>query len=71
MSQMMKGLILGSPGPVGSKGICILYGLGSPSASSDPFVSGAAPGSLFIDYTASAPALWFRGASSWVQITIP
>jgi hypothetical protein len=71
MSQVMRGLILGSPGAVGSAGICVLYGLGAPANNTDPFVSGAAPGSLYVDYTPSAPGLWFRGASSWTQISIP
>jgi len=72
MAQVMKGLLLGSPGRAGSPGICILYGLGSPATNTDPFVSGAAAGSLYIDYTPAAPALWFKSsATAWTQISIP
>jgi hypothetical protein len=70
MAQVMKGLILGSPGPIGSPGLCLLYGSGAPAANPDPIVSGAAQGSLYIDY--GTPALWFKSsASAWTQVTIP
>jgi len=71
MSQVMRGLILGSPGPIGSAAIVILYGSGSPANSTDPNVAGARQGSLFIDY--STPALWFKNAApnTWQQVTIP
>ena len=68
MSQVMRGLILGSPGPVGSAGICVLFGQGSPNG--DPIVLNARQGSLFIDYT--TPALWFKTSPTvWTQISIP
>ncbi len=71
MSQVMKGLLLGNPGKVGAQSpICILYGNGAPASNPDPFVSGAAQGSLYVDYT--TPALWFKSAaSSWTQVSIP
>jgi len=67
----MRGLILGSPGPAGSPAICLLFGAGAPTSSTDPYVSGAAVGSLYIQYDNSSPGLWFRGASGWQQISIP
>jgi hypothetical protein len=70
MSQVMKGLLLGSPGVAGSPGICILYGQGAPASNPDPFVNGAAQGSLYIDY--STPALYFKSSpSAWVMLTVP
>jgi hypothetical protein len=69
MSQITKGLILGSPGPVGSAAIVILYGSGAPDGQ-DPNIGGARQGSLFIDYT--TPALWFKTSpSAWTQVSIP
>ena len=71
MAQVMKGLILGSPGPVGSPGIVDMYGAGSPANNPDPIIAGAQIGSTYRDYT--TPALWFKTAlpNTWQQITIP
>jgi hypothetical protein len=72
MPQTTRGLILGSPGPIPSPSIAILYGSGAPtSLTVDPTqvnVNNCANGSLYIDY--STPALWFKGAG-WQQVTIP
>lgn len=71
MAQVMKGLILGSPGVVGSPALCILYGQGSPVTNPDPYIGGAALGSLYIDND-SNPTLWFKTApGTWTQISIP
>lgn len=69
MPQVVNGLLLGSPGPAGSAPIFILYGSGAPSTNPDPNLTGAQLGSLYIDY--ATPALWFKTASGWTQITIP
>jgi hypothetical protein len=71
MAQVMRGLILGSPGVAGSPAICDLFGSGSPLTSTDPIVAGAQIGSTYRDYT--TPALWFKTAlpNTWQQITIP
>ena len=69
MAQVMRGLILGSPGPLGSAAIVILYGSGSPLTSTDPNVAGARIGSLYTDYVGGN--LWFKTTSGWQQITIP
>jgi len=75
MSQVMRGLILGSPGVAGSPAICILFGQGTPTVNQDPSLDNCALGSLYIDY--SAPALWFKTSvttptsTGWTQVTIP
>jgi hypothetical protein len=70
MSQVTKGLILGSPGPAGSAAIVVLYGSGSPASNTDPNVSGARQGSLYIDY--ATPALYFKTSpTAWTQVAIP
>jgi hypothetical protein len=71
VSQITKGLILGSPGPIGSPAICILYGSGPPSANPDPNVANCQIGSIYTDYTGAT--LWFKTAepNTWTQITIP
>jgi hypothetical protein len=77
MSQVMKGQILGSPGPAGSPAIVIVYGSGNPNASTDQYVIGASIGSLYIDYTGYGIAigvatLWFKtGTQTWNQIAVP
>jgi hypothetical protein len=69
MGQVMRGSILGSPGPVGSPAICDLFGSGSPLTSTDPNVSGAQVGSSYRDYVNGA--LWFKTLNGWQQVTIP
>lgn len=71
MSQVTKGLILGSPGPIGSPAILDMYGAGSPANNSDPNIVGAQIGSTYRDY--ATPALWFKTAmpNTWTQVTIP
>jgi hypothetical protein len=69
MAQVMRGLLLGSPGPVGSAGICDLFGSGSPVTSADPIVAGAQVGSTYRDYVNGA--FWFKSLSGWQQVTIP
>jgi len=68
MSQITKGLILGSPGPIGSAAIVILYGQGAPGGQ-DPNISGARTGSLYSDYVNGN--LWFKTLTGWQQVTIP
>jgi hypothetical protein len=64
----MRGLVLGSPGPVGSAAIVILYGTGAPDGQ-DPNIGGARIGSLYTDYVNGN--LWFKTLSGWQQISIP
>jgi len=68
MSQTVRGLILGSPGLLGSKPICDLYGVGSPVVSTDPAVIGAGTGSTYRDYIGGT--LWFLGLLGWKQVTV-
>ncbi len=70
MPQVTNGLTLGVPGAAGSSPIFLLYGAGSPANSSDPNVTLAQLGSLFVDYT--TPGLWFKtSANAWTQISVP
>jgi hypothetical protein len=69
MSQVQKGMLLGSPGPIGSPAIAFLYGAGSPLSNPDPNVANCQTGSLYTDYKGGT--LWFRTTTGWQQITIP
>lgn len=69
MSQVMRGAILGSPGPAGSPAICDLYGSGSPVSSTDPIIQNASVGSTFRDYVNGQ--FFFKTLTGWQQVTIP
>jgi hypothetical protein len=69
MAQVMRGLILGSPGVAGSPAICDLFGSGSPLTSTDPIVTNAGIGSTYRDYVGGT--FWFKTATAWTQVTIP
>jgi hypothetical protein len=75
MAQVMKGLVLGSPGPIGSPAIVILFGQGTPTVNPDPNLDNCQLGSLYLDYL--TPALWFKNSvttasnTGWTQVTIP
>ncbi len=71
MSQVTKGIVLGSPGSIGSPAILDMYGTGSPLTNPDPNIVGAQIGSTYRDYT--TPALWFKTAlpNTWTQISVP
>jgi hypothetical protein len=69
VSQITKGLILGSPGVIGSAAIVDLYGAGSPLTNPDPNIAGAQVGSTYRDYVGGT--FWFRTLSSWQQVSIP
>jgi hypothetical protein len=58
MSQIVPGLILGSPGPTPSAPLGHYYGAGSPLASANPIIVTAQVGSLYSDYVGGA--LWFQ-----------
>ena len=65
MAQVTKGLVLGSPGPVGSPAIVILYGAGAPTSNSDPNIAGAQLGSLYLDYANGAMYLKTALPNGW------
>ena len=73
--MIVNGIVLGSPGAVGSAPIIILFGKGAPSGqtldAANPNPQNAQLGSLFIDY--QTPALYFKTGqpNTWTQITIP
>lgn len=68
MPQIVKGLLLGSPGPVGSAGIYVLYGKGAPSNNTtDANIGGAQLGSLYIDYQGGALYLKTALPNTWTQ----
>jgi hypothetical protein len=73
MPQITNGLILGSPGPVPSPSIAILYGSGAPtSLTPNPAqvnVNNCAVGSLYTDYANGN--LWYKTLSGWTQVNIP
>ncbi len=69
MAQVMRGLILGSPGVAGSAAICDLFGSGSPLTSTDPIVANAQVGSTYRDYAGGT--FWFRTVNGWQQVSIP
>jgi hypothetical protein len=69
MSQIVRGLILGSPGPTPSAPLGDYYGAGSPLTSTDPIVLTAQIGSTYRDYVGGT--FWFQSLTGWQQISIP
>ena len=67
MAQVMKGLIVGSPGPKGSSAICLLYGAGAPTVNTDPYIAGSQLGSLYVDYANGALYLKTGLPNTWTQ----
>jgi hypothetical protein len=51
---IVSGFVLGSPGPVGSAPVCVLYGAGSPTSQTidpaAPNVRNCALASIYLDY---------------------
>ena len=69
MGQIVRGITLGSPGPVGSAAILFLYGQGPPTDNTDANVAVSRIGSLYTDYTAGN--LWLKTATDgWTQIAL-
>ena len=70
MSQICRGVTLGSPGPIGSGRILFLYGSGSPlTNTTDADVTLARVGSLYTDYLNGN--LWYKTLTGWTQISVP
>lgn len=65
MSQIVNGILLGSPGPVGSPGVYIFRNAGPPATSTDPAVAKAQLGSLYLDYVNGF--LYVLQSGGWTQ----
>jgi hypothetical protein len=69
MAQVVPGLILGSPGGVGSAPLGHYYGSGAPTSSTNNIIVSAQVGSLYSDYVNGA--LYFKSVTGWQAVTIP
>jgi hypothetical protein len=74
LSQITHGIILGSPGSIGSPAIAILFGSGSPTSQTVD-ASQCNPvncqiGSLYLDYLNGAMYLK-TAVATWTQVTVP
>ena len=69
MAQVVPGLILGSPGGVGSAPLGHYYGSGAPTSSTNNIIVSAQVGSLYSDYVNGA--LIFQKCDGMAGVTIP
>ena len=66
--QVVNGLIIGCPGPVGSPPIYLLYDSADPANSTNPNVTQGQVGSLLVKYVDGT--LWQKTApNTWTQIS--
>jgi hypothetical protein len=56
MPQIVSGIYIGNPGPVGSRPIVLLYSAVDPDSSTDPQLGQCRLGSLLVQFT--TPSLW-------------